>query len=414
MKELNGQFVLENAGGQVVRALNWRDEKAIVIYRKDLGRIELVDSLVELDFFDIQYDVIKTVSQSGIKKRALTLSNGGKLKYLSEVEQTVPLVQIAEDSEEEERKIYKWTALTQLGSMVVVLLVALIVEPFLVNKEEEIVVTIPPKQIREVVRPPTVKMSEKPVKKQIKYAQKAVKSPVKKTNRQTLTAKTTAKRRANSPLRTKIKVENAGALGAFGGMKSGSKNSSGFNVSAKNNSSGSSLDKVGQGGSGGMERAIKGRGLVAGVPGSGGQVSGGGGYGTRGSAGGGKPGYGQMNIGGSAGSYFQPLEEEALVGGGLDRDQIAAVINKHIGQIIYCYEKGLQKSPSLKGRVGADFVINGQGQVSSAKVGSSSLNSAAVESCIVSRLKTWPFPKPVGGVNVKVSYPFVLKRVGQG
>lgn len=412
MKELTGQFVLENSEGQVVRALRWQSDSAVVIYRHDLKRVEVVSSVEELESSNVSFTVLKKVSQSGIRKRAVSLSNGAKLRYLDEVENTVSLVSLKEDSEEEEKKIYKWTALTQLGSMLVILLIALVIEPFLVSQPEEIIVTIPPKQVREMVKAQTVKMSEKPVQKQVKYAKKKVVSPVKQMKRQTLTAKVTSKRKADAPLRTKVQVEKSGALGVLGGMKSGSKNSAGFNVSAKNDSSGSSWDKVGQGGRGGMERAIRGKGLVAGVAGNGGKVSGGGGYGTRGSAGGGRPGYGQMNIGGSAGSYFQALEEEALVEGGLDRDQIAAVINKHLGEIRYCYEKGLQKSPSLKGRVGVDFTINGRGQVSTARAGSSSLKSASVEGCIVNRLKGWAFPKPIGGVNVKVSYPFILTRAG--
>ncbi|RYZ78956.1 MAG: AgmX/PglI C-terminal domain-containing protein [Proteobacteria bacterium] len=43
-----------------------------------------------------------------------------------------------------------------------------------------------------------------------------------------------------------------------------------------------------------------------------------------------------------------------------------------------------------------------------------SMNSKIIEDCIVMRLKTWQFPLPQGGVDVKVSYPFVLRRAGQG
>ena len=163
-----------------------------------------------------------------------------------------------------------------------------------------------------------------------------------------------------------------------------------------------------------MERAIPGKGLVSATMGQGAQIEGGGGYGTRGKAGGGRAGYGQMNLGGTGAAYFQPVEEEALVEGGLDKDQIAAVINRHIGEVIYCYEKGLQVQSGLSGRVGIDWTINGGGHVTGAGVASSSLKSASVEACIVSHLKTWAFPKPVGGVNVKVSYPFVLKRLSHG
>jgi hypothetical protein len=100
-----------------------------------------------------------------------------------------------------------------------------------------------------------------------------------------------------------------------------------------------------------------------------------------------------------------------LIEGGLDKDQIAAVINRHLGEVIYCYEKGLQVQSGLSGRVNINWVINAKGIVNGARIENSSLKSASVEACIVSHLSGWQFPKPVGGVNVKVSYPFVLKRV---
>lgn len=415
MKELNGQFILENAEGKVVRTFHWEATEGYLIYRNDTKRIEIVPEIKDLKEEKIPYQLIRKVSASGLQKRAIKLSNGARVCFHQDAQDTVSLIQIADDSHEEEKKIYKFTALTQLGAMVFVLFVAFLIEPFLVDKKEEIVVTIPPATVREIVKPaPTVKAAAKPVKKNVKYAKKKVVSPVKKKARKTLTAKNTSKRRADAPVRTKrVDVNKVGALGVLGGMKTGSKNSAGFNVSAKNNSTGSSWTQTGAGGSGGMERAIHGKGLAAGTPGRGGKVIGGGGYGTNG-VGGGRPGYGNVGSGGTAASYFQPLEEEAMIEGGLDRDQIAAVINKHIGQIIYCYEQGLQKSPKLRGRVGVDFTINGAGRVSRASIGSSSLRSSSVEGCIVNRLKSWPFPKPIGGVNVKVSYPFVLKRIGQG
>ncbi|NCN39796.1 AgmX/PglI C-terminal domain-containing protein [bacterium] len=414
MKELNGQYVLENAEGKVVRTFHWQATQGYLVHRLDTGRIEIVSDIQDLKDQKIPYDLIRKVSASGLQKRKIKLENGASIGFINDAQDTVSLVHIAKDSEEEEKKIYKFTVMTQMGIMLFILFVAFLIEPFLIDKKEEVVVTIPPDLVREMMKTPTVKASKKPVERK-KYAAKKVVSPVKKVQRKTLTAKNTAKKRANAPARAKkVQVEKVGALGAFGGMKSGSRNSSGYNLSAKNDSSGSSWTKTGAGGRGGMERAIRGAGLVSGTPGNGGKVSGGGGYGTQSGQGGGRPGYGHVGSGGVAASYFQPLEEEAVIEGGLDQDQIAAVINKHKGEIIYCYEKGLQRSPKLRGRVGVDFTINGSGRVSRAQVESSSLRSSSVESCILGRLKSWGFPKPVGGVNVKVSYPFVLKRVGQG
>jgi hypothetical protein len=197
-------------------------------------------------------------------------------------------------------------------------------------------------------------------------------------------------------------------------MKTGSKNSAGFNMSASNDSRGTSWNGAGSGGVGGMERAIPGQGLVGGVMGQGKSVEAGGGYGTRGKAGGGRPGYGSMNMGGTGAAFFEPVEEEAMIEGGLDKDQIRAVIDRHIGEVIYCYEKGLQVQAGLSGRVGIRWVINGSGIVQTAAVESTSLKNASVEGCIVNHLRSWKFPHPVGGVNVKVEYPFVLKRVNHG
>ncbi len=99
---------------------------------------------------------------------------------------------------------------------------------------------------------------------------------------------------------------------------------------------------------------------------------------------------------------------------GLDRDQIAEVINRNLGQIRFCYEQGLQGDPRLNGRVAVDFTIGGNGLVKSASVENTTLNSKMVEDCITMRVKSWKFPIPQGKVDVKVTYPFVLRRTGQG
>lgn len=406
---LAGRFVLENQNGEVVRTFNVESETLFLVYRHDVRRVEVVSDVESLDQEKISYDVLKKVSASSVAKRAIALDNGGKFRFVKEVEKTAQLVNLPEDSEEQEKAIYKLTAGSQMGLMALIFIIGFLIEPLFIKKPEEVIVEIPPQLIQKQEKI-TVNASETKINPKTKVANKRVESKVKQVSK-TLTAKVKSVRKENAPLRTKVKVENVGALGALGGMQNGSKSSAGFNPSATNDSRGTSWSGAGQGGVGGMERAIHGKGLTASAMGSGGKVEGGGGYGTRGKAGGGRPGYGSMNMGGTAAAYFEPVQEEALVEGGLDKDQIAAVINRHIGEVIYCYEKGLQVQPSLSGRVGVKFVINGSGIVSSASVATSSLNSAQVEGCVVNRLRTWKFPKPIGGVNVKVQYPFVLKRM---
>lgn len=408
---LAGRFVLENSGGEVVRTFNVEADELFVIYRFDQNRVEVVASTQELKKQGVQFEILRRTSASSVMKRSISLDNGGRFRFVDEVEKTADLVNIPDDSTEEEKKIYKYTAYTQLGIMLFVLIAGLLIEPFLFPKKEDPIVTVVPQNFVQPQPVKTVQAAEKVVPK-AKIANKKVVSPVKKAR--TLPSHVKSARKENAPLRTKIKVENVGALGVLGGMKTGSKNSAGFNMHANNDSRGTSWSGAGAGGVGGMERAAPGRGLIASAMGRGGKVEGGGGYGTRGKAGGGRPGYGEMNLGGTAASYFEPVQEEALVEGGLDKDQIAAVINRHIGEVIYCYEKGLQVKSNLSGRINVRFVINGGGIVHTANVVNSSLNSAQVEGCVISHLRSWRFPKPVGGVNVKVTYPFVLKRVNHG
>ncbi len=412
---LAGKFVLENANGEVVRTFAVEGQELFVIYRQDYHRVEVVSSLDDLNSHEIPYQLIKKIKNNSERARSFKLENGAHFRFVHEVTSTAALVRVSEDSTEEEKVIYKYMAFGQLGLMFLILIVGLLIEPLFHKEEKENIVVVTqqlPMPAR--AKAPTVKVSEKKVKQPTKVAKKVHKSPVKQEKVVRAKSKVKSYKKANAPVRTNVKVENVGALGVLGGTKTGSKTSSGFNMKALNDSRGTSMNGAGRGGSGGIERAVPGKGLMASAAGSGEKIRGGGGYSTRGSAGGGRPGYGALNLGGTAAAYFEPLQEEALIEGGLDKDQIAAVINKHIGEVIYCYEKGLQVQPKLNGRVGVNFNINGSGKVSSASVGASSLKNAAVEGCIINRLKGWKFPKPVGGVNVKVQYPFVLKRVNRG
>lgn len=395
------KLVLENSKGEVVRQLYWHGEAFSVVYRKDTHKVDFVKDIKALEKDGVRFDVLKTVKAASAFSRPFELSNGSKIKVLSNIEKVQAAPTFPEDKKEDVQKAFKWTAIVQMSTIAVVMIVGLIIEPWLFKAPEEPIVTviqqqeIPPPPKPEMKKPtPTVKMANKPI------VRKVVKPVVKRRGPVTKMSK-------------EIRLDKVGAIGALGGIKTGSTQSAGFNPNSFTNSRGTSTTASGNTGTG-SKYAGQGAGLFQAAKGGSEGISGAGGYSTKGKAGGGRPGYGAMNTGGSASRYFQPVDEEALVDGGLDRDQIAAVINRHLGQIIYCYEKGLQVNAKLNGRVGVNFTIGPQGIVKTASTATSSLNSPTVESCIVSKLKTWVFPKPVGGVNVKVTYPFVLRRVNQG
>jgi hypothetical protein len=157
---------------------------------------------------------------------------------------------------------------------------------------------------------------------------------------------------------------------------------------------------------------------LGGMMGSGGGGTGVGGVGTKGFGGGGGggvgTGYGKgsgAGVGNGEGGNSLAFEEGGLsIMGGLEKSEINAVVDENFAQIRYCYNKGLRNNPSLKGKVVSKFVITGEGKVSVSKVGSSTLLNPGVENCISARISTWTFPKPRGGGQVTVNYPFILNK----
>lgn len=102
-------------------------------------------------------------------------------------------------------------------------------------------------------------------------------------------------------------------------------------------------------------------------------------------------------------------DEETVIEGGLDKDVIAEVIKRNIGQIRYCYERQLSSNPDLYGKVLVRWTISAVGDVGDPRVDTSTLKNAMVEGCILRRLASWKFPTPKGGTVVRVSYPFLFK-----
>lgn len=157
---------------------------------------------------------------------------------------------------------------------------------------------------------------------------------------------------------------------------------------------GSSLDKLGGGGGG-----------------TGGETMKVGGLGTAGKGGGatGYKGSGSLSLGNIGNAEVGALEEESEVDGGLDKEAIARVIRAQLGQIRYCYERQLSASPDLYGKILIKFTIGAAGSVVAQAIGTTSLNNAMVEGCILRRVAGWQFPTPKGGTNVLVTYPFLFK-----
>ncbi len=121
-------------------------------------------------------------------------------------------------------------------------------------------------------------------------------------------------------------------------------------------------------------------------------------------------GHGVSSLGGRrapAGPTVRPAP--ATVMGGLSQEAIRRVVHRHLPEVRFCYEQGLQQNPSLEGRVTANWIIAGDGHVQSSSIAASTLSNNAVESCIASAVRRWTFPTPENRGVVGVNYPFVLQ-----
>ncbi len=150
---------------------------------------------------------------------------------------------------------------------------------------------------------------------------------------------------------------------------------------------------LGGGGAGGM--GIKGAELLRG--------KGGGGIGALGA--------GNIGKGSVAGTVTRATTHQMGAQGTIDKEAVAKVINSHLHEVSSCYERALLKTPGLAGKIILEWQITTTGNVGYAKTKSSSMQSAAVESCILASLKTWHFPN-AKGAGVVITYPFMFNSVG--
>ena len=99
---------------------------------------------------------------------------------------------------------------------------------------------------------------------------------------------------------------------------------------------------------------------------------------------------------------------DPIVLGSIDKSVVARIVATHLPRIRACYERELQKQPSLAGKLTVKFVIAKDGSVATASSRSDTLGSPPVAECVHSRFRQMRFPKPRGGGIVTVSYPLVF------
>ena len=98
----------------------------------------------------------------------------------------------------------------------------------------------------------------------------------------------------------------------------------------------------------------------------------------------------------------------AKVQGTLSRSQVWEVIQGSMGKIQRCYEKELNKNPSLGGKLTFEWTVKTNGRVGAVKEKGNSLGSSKVSKCVSGVIKKMKFPRPKGG-EVIIKFPFIFK-----
>jgi outer membrane biosynthesis protein TonB len=372
------QLVLEDSSGNIIRTFGWDGLPLEVVRRADTRRLELVPSVTVLKKHRIRFQHLGSVSMESLAA-SMELGVDARLRLVPQVENTI------RDERAASERARHWYLI-----LAVVLLFGGL-GAFVLTSE-----------------PPKAQDSEAALKQEVIRIVKRI-PPRQKPAATVANSQEQTQTKPTEQPKSMDRIKRMGALAALGSLSKGRK-VAGVDLNAAQTTAGPGLG--GTQGSGGVQTSLYAKGLTSAPIGVGGRIEGAGGYGTKGK-GGGQAGYGKMTLVGSTGAAPVGLADEAVVESGLDRDQIAAVIQQHLGEVRFCYEQGLQADPNLSGRVAVGFTIGGQGSVKVASVENSSLGSKIIEDCIVMRLKSWKFPEPRAGVDVKVSYPFVLRRAGQ-
>jgi TonB family protein len=103
----------------------------------------------------------------------------------------------------------------------------------------------------------------------------------------------------------------------------------------------------------------------------------------------------------------------AETAGTLNADNVSFVVRHYLPQVRSCYERALKQQDPLSGIVEVKFEVSGEGRVKSSTVNKNSTGHDGLGRCIAAVLKTWKFPRPVGGGSAVFIYPFVFSSPGE-
>lgn len=406
--------VLKDTSNRILRTFLVKDEGVHeLIMNNESRRIEFLKSTAQYDKDGIDYSLIEKLQVKALKTKDFKISSTLSLGLQTSDMKTLLDTDMAQEDDKKTLTLaYKYSAAGHAAVIALVLIAGFIMSYFSKPEDKPMEVVVLPPQIeqklpevkKEVVKMKVVEKIQPKAQIQPKTITKILPKPKVRVAQVTQGMKQSK----NAEIGTLKTLEKIGGIGTSTDAKNKGtgygKNSGAF---GSGNSFGGGL---GSGVGGGMKDGLTGKGLVGGLSGNGSRSYGAHGYG-EGKFGGGRVGRGGGSLGSKVGNIMVPAFEDGEIAGGLTREQVESVVRRNSGQLLFCYEKALQSQRDLRGRVSTSWVVGPAGQVTTAKVVSTSLRNKQVENCVIASIKGWKFPRPVGGVHVDVSYPFDFGRL---
>ena len=92
----------------------------------------------------------------------------------------------------------------------------------------------------------------------------------------------------------------------------------------------------------------------------------------------------------------------------IDKRDVDRVVKTRMDKIRGCYQRALQRDPSLTGEMVIRFEVSGDGSIGSASIKRSSIGNSGVESCVREQFLQMKFPRPTGNQTIQVTYPITF------
>lgn len=93
--------------------------------------------------------------------------------------------------------------------------------------------------------------------------------------------------------------------------------------------------------------------------------------------------------------------------GTLEREAIAKVINAHLNELLYCYERAVLTAPGLAGKLELEWHLDAAGKVTAVRQKSSTISHSKMNECAVSAVQRWRFARSATK-DTTISFPFLF------